>query len=104
MVDRSTEFWRSVISALTSGGLGVLDSTLFTKLILVSNDADGGLAQSLLALLGHLQPTGAEARPEQMAENTIGLREEPLVASLLLLVRHLLLEAMHLFLVASCYY
>eukprot|EP00913_Durusdinium_trenchii_P024601 g23093.t1 len=44
------------------GGLGVLDSTLFTKLILVSNDADGGLAQSLLVLLGHLQPTGAEAR------------------------------------------
>ena len=27
-----------------------------------------------------------------------------LLASLLLLVRHLLLEAMHLFLVASCYY
>ena len=26
------------------------------------------------------------------------------VASLLLVVRHLLLEAMHLFLVASCYY
>ncbi|CAK8998856.1 Uncharacterized protein SCF082_LOCUS5807 [Durusdinium trenchii] len=30
------------------------------------------LAQSLLVLLGHLQPTGAEARPEQMARHRLG--------------------------------